>query len=191
MSSMVRWVALWLLAGSAASAWSQEFTPTELTCDDFRPTEAAKRRFPDLEGACQAVVEHEGELYGEFRAIVRRARPNEVTLYLPVTDHTFVVRPEPDARVLIGTRRVRPRELERGDEVQIYLSKSAFATPNVQEVALASDTGVVVEHTVTSAAALPTTASPWHALGLFSLTLLGLGYGLRRWRLRRAPGRAR
>ncbi len=132
-------------------------TPSALTCDDFVPTEAALARFPDLAGACETVVERNGELYGQFRAVVRRASFSSVTLYLPVTDHTFRVKPEGDARVLLGGVKVRPRDLRRGQEIRIYLSTAAFSTPNVEEVSLVTESDLIISHKVESVAALPTT----------------------------------
>ena len=128
----------------------------EMSCSDFRPTDSALQRFPDLIGACESVVEREGELYALFRAVVRRASASSVTLYLPAMDHTFSVSPRSDARVLLGGRKARARELQRGQEIRIYLSTSAFATPNV-EVALLSETEELIEHDTAPVAALPTT----------------------------------
>jgi hypothetical protein len=167
----------------AASGWGEEATPTALTCVDFVPTDEALERFPNLEGACEAVVERNGELYGQFRAVVRRARARSVTLYLPVTDHTFTVEPQDDVRVLMGGDKVRTRDLQRGQEIRIYLAAQAFSTPDIEEVAFITESELIVEHPVIAAPALPTTASPWPAVGLASLTLLGAGFMLRRQRL--------
>ncbi len=144
---------------SSTMTWAAESgaQPSALTCADFVPTEAALERFPDLLGACEDVVERDDELYGLFRAVVRRATSRSVTLYLPVTDHTFEVAPESDARVLLGGTKVRPRELQRGQEIRIYLSTKAFSTPNVEEVALVTDSEVIIQHPVEPVAALPTT----------------------------------
>ena len=49
---------LGLLAAGNASA--QEMTA--LSCNDFRPTNEAIERFPDLVGACEGIVERDGEL---------------------------------------------------------------------------------------------------------------------------------
>ncbi|MGI9287618.1 MAG: hypothetical protein ACR2P1_19695 [Pseudomonadales bacterium] len=164
----------------SASAWSQQDIPTELTCDDFRPTPEALERFPRLKGACEAVVERDGELYALFKAVVRQASSRSVTLYLPATDYTFKVEPRSEARVLIGNKKVRSRDLQRGQEITIHLSTQSFATPNIEEVAFVTDTDVIIEHSASPADALPTTASPWPALGLASLALLGMGFVLRR-----------
>jgi hypothetical protein len=179
MEKFLRSAVFCALATFAAAAWSEDSTPTALSCVDFRPTEEALARFPNLIGACEAVVERDGQLYGKFRAVVRRASGRSVTLYLPATDHTFTVEPQPDARVLIGNRKVRPRDLQRGDEISINLAAQAFSTPDIDEVTLVTEAELMVEHPAAPAAALPATASPLPLALLASLALLGLGSGLR------------
>jgi hypothetical protein len=147
---------------SSAAVGAQEMT--ELSCRDFRPTNEAIERFPNLLGACEGIVDRDGELYGKFTANVRRVRGNNVTLHLPATDRTFTVRADPSQRVLIGNRKVRPRDLQRGDEIRIYLAASAFAKPDIEDIALITEENVLVDVEVESVAALPTTASVWPAL---------------------------
>jgi hypothetical protein len=170
------------------TAWAEEPVKTALSCEDFKPTPEALERYKNLEGACEAVVERNGELYGQFTAIVRRASSSSVVLYLPVTDHTFTVNPKSNARVLLGGEKVRPRELARGQEIKIYLSVSSFARPDIQEITLVTDSEVMVQHVVAPVAALPTTASPWPAVGLASLMLIGIGLYVRRERLGQQTG---
>ncbi|MGB5630774.1 MAG: hypothetical protein WBM57_15510 [Woeseiaceae bacterium] len=148
---------LFVLAFLSSPTWAQDMTETALSCQDFNPTQEALQRFPDLVGACEAVVDRNGELYGRFSAIVRRASNSSVTLYLPVTDHTFKVDPRSDARVLIGSRKVRPRDLQRGQEIQIYLSARQFSQPDIQEVTLVTESEVIIDHPVEEVAVLPTT----------------------------------
>jgi len=149
--------ALFVLAFLSSPTWAQDMTETALSCQDFTPTQEALRRFPDLVGACEAVVDRNGELYGRFSAVVRRAGNRTVTLYLPATDHTFKVDPKSDARVLIGSRKVRPRDLQRGQEIQIYLSARQFSQPDIEEVALVTESEVIIDHPVEEVAVLPTT----------------------------------
>lgn len=131
-----------------ALAWSQESIAqqaSELSCSDFRPTPEAIARFPNLQGACEGVVERNGELYGKFTAVVRRVRGNNVTLHLPVTDHTFTVRPGPSVRVVAGGKTLRPRELVPTQEIHIYLSESEFAKPDVVNVAFQSESDFLID----------------------------------------------
>ena len=118
---------------------------TQLSCKDFIPTQEARERFPDLAGACEGVVERDGELYGLFRAEVRRVRGSNITLHLPATDHTFTVRPDPATRVLVDGRKVRPRDLATRQEIRIYLSASEFAKPDVQEIAFMTESDFMVD----------------------------------------------
>jgi hypothetical protein len=127
----------------SVNAHGQEMT--QLSCKDFVPSAEARQRFPDLAGACEGVVERDGELYGLFRAEVRRVRGNRITLHLPATDHTFTVTPDPSTRVLADGKKVRPRDLATRQEIRIYLSASQFATPDVDEVAFTTEADFVVD----------------------------------------------
>ena len=118
---------------------------TQLSCKDFVPTDEARQRFPDLAGACEGIVERDGELYGLFRAEIRRIYGNRITLHLPATDHTFTVRPDPSARVLVNGKKVHPRDLATRQEVRIYISAAEFAKPDVQDIAFLTESDFVVD----------------------------------------------
>jgi hypothetical protein len=136
-------VAILVTAFLSANASGQEMT--QLSCKDFIPTQEARERFPDLAGACEGVVERDGELFGLFRAEVRRVRGNNITLHLPATDHTFTVRPDPATRVMVDGRKVRPRDLATRQEIRIYLSASEFAKPDVEEIAFVTESEFLVD----------------------------------------------
>lgn len=158
--------------------------PSALTCADFVPTQEALARFPNLRGACEGIVERDGELYAQFTAIVRSVSGNNVILHLPATNNTFRVRPDSQLRVLIGGRKERPRNLVRGQEINIYLSTLQFARPDIVEVALVTETDVIVDIPVETVAALPSTASSWPAVLATGLFLLCVALVLRRRRTR-------
>ena len=127
----------------SVNATGQEMT--QLSCKDFIPTQEARERFPDLAGACEGVVERDGELYGLFRAEIRRIRGNNITLHLPATDHTFTIKPDPATRVLVDGRKVRPRDLATRQEIRIYLSASEFSKPDVEEIAFVTESDFLVD----------------------------------------------
>lgn len=129
----------------STNALGQDKEMTQLSCKDFVPTQEARERFPNLAGACEGVVERDGELFGLFRAEVRRVRGNNVTLYLPATDHTFTVRPDPSMRVLVNGKKVRPRDLATRQEIRIYLSARQFARPDVEEIAFTTESDFLVD----------------------------------------------
>jgi hypothetical protein len=141
----------------AATSGAQEMTA--LSCKDFRPTNEALERFPNLAGACEGIVDRDGELYGKFTAVVRRVSGNNLTLHLPATNRTFKVRPDSSHRVLVDGRKTRARDLVRGQELQIYLSVKQFAAPDIEQVAFVTETDMIVDLEIEEVAALPTTAS--------------------------------
>ena len=53
-----------ILAATLLSMNTSGQEMTQLSCKDFLPTEEARQRFPDLAGACEGVVERDGELFG-------------------------------------------------------------------------------------------------------------------------------
>lgn len=120
----------------AVPAAAQE---TELSCRDFRPTPEAIERFPNLPGACEAVVDRDGVLYGRYRAIVKRVKGPRVTLYLPATDRTVTVRPDPSVRVNVDGRQVNPRDLQPQQELRFYINLSEFAKPDIEEVSFVNE----------------------------------------------------
>ena len=167
-----------MLIGTTAAA--QEMTA--LGCNDFRRTNEAIERFPNLVGACEGIVERDGELFGMFRAVVRRTAGSTVTLRLPATGKIFSVKTDPSHRVLVDGRRTSVRNLKRGNEITIYLAVNEFAKPDIQEVAFVTEENILIEFEIEEVAALPTTASLWPTMAMAGLFLLGAGYLLRRRR---------
>ena len=151
-------------AFSAVSAYAVDPVKSETTCaelgEKYAATAEAEERFADLKGTCEGVYEIDGHMYVRAQAVVRQARGNRVRLYLPATDHTFEVTADASGRVWIGGRKVRPRDLNRGDEIGIYLSVERFAEERVTEIALVTADEVDVEVVtveIEEVAALPTT----------------------------------
>ena len=163
-----------LVFSFAQASWGAG-TPTTMACSDFKPTPEAAARFADLRGACESIVEIDGRTYAKVRAVVRRASSSSVTLNIPATDHTFSLKPDPDRRVMIGNQRVRPRDLTRGQEINIYLPTDTFAEPNVTEVAMVEEENVVPETVIATVEAEPEPALPTTASNLPALLLLGVG----------------
>ena len=148
----------------AVSAYAVEPVRSETTCaelgDRYELTAEAKERFADLAGACEGVYDVDGSLYVRSQAVIRQKWGNKVRLYLPATDHTFEVQAQSDGRVWVGGRKMRIRDMSRGDEIGIYLSVDKFAEEKVDEIAFVTpeehaEEIVVVE--IIEVEALPTT----------------------------------
>ncbi len=134
-----------------------------MTCEDVTTqlnleiTEAGKERFANLAGSCLGVVDRDGALYMHTKMIVRKVRGNKVTLYIPANDTTTVISPESDARVLIGGQKIRPRDLTRGQELNLYVSVDKFTQPVIDEILMPSSTDELVSAPAEKVMALPTT----------------------------------
>ena len=153
-----------LCAFSATAAYAVDPQKSETTCaqlgEKYELTAEAESRFADLKGSCEGVYEINGAQYVRSQAVIRRIRGNTVRLYLPATDHTFEVSADPSGRVYVGGRKMRVRDMGRGDKIGIYLSVDKFAQEKVDEIAFATDDSHPEEIVVAPAeevAALPTT----------------------------------
>ena len=154
--------------------------------DRYQATEEAKTRFAGLEGTCEGIYDIDGVLYARAQAVIRSNRSGTVRLYLPATDKTIEAKPDQSGYVYVGGQKIRVRNLNRGDEIGIYLHLDKFFTEKVSEVAFATadtDEAPITIAPVTEVSALPTTASPVPALALVSGLFLAAGLfvrGLRR-----------
>lgn len=153
-----------LCAFGATAAYAVDPQLSDVTCEQlgeqFELTAEAKERFADLKGSCEGVYTVDGALYARAGAVVRTVRGRTVRLYVPATDHTFEVTADPSGRVHVGSRKMRVRDLQRGDEIGIYISVDRFANERVTEIALATEDSSaeeIVTVEVVEVAALPTT----------------------------------
>lgn len=151
-------------AFSAVSAYAVEPVRSETTCeqlgDTYEVTAEAQERFADLKGSCEGVYDINGSLYVRSQAVIRSIVGKRVQLYLPATDHTFEVTADPSGRVWVGSRKMRLRDMGRGDKIGIYLSVDKFANEIVDEIAFATEDDhaeEIVIAPVEEVEALPTT----------------------------------
>jgi len=171
----------------ASSAFAVDPQLADITCEQlgekYELTAEAEERFADLRGSCEGVYEVDGHLYTRTQAIIRSKRGGKVRLYLPATGHTFEITPDPSGRVWVGSRKMRVRDLSRGDELGIYISVDKFAQEKIDEIAFVTPeehAAPIVIAPAEQVEALPTTASPLPLLALLSAFMLGFGLMLRR-----------
>jgi hypothetical protein len=152
---------IFIFAGAiSANVMAAEYT---MSCEEVitklnrEATDAAKARFADLSGSCMGVTERDGALYMHTKVVVRRVRGNRVTLYLPATDRTFEVTPDASSRVEIAGRKIRPRDLSRGQELNIYVSVDKFTEEIIDEIVFETEEEEFVAAPAVIAPALPTT----------------------------------
>ena len=145
----------------SGSALADEYVMTceeALTTLNREVTEQAMERYSNLKGACLGVVDRDGDLYMQTKAVIRKANSRGVTLYVPATDRTFDTTPSAESRVLIQGKKVRPRDLARGQEINIYLAVEKITQP-IEEVGFDTEADDDNVHLAPAApaAALPTT----------------------------------
>ena len=172
---------------AAGSAYAVDPQPSDVTCDQlgerYELTAEAEERFADLKGSCEGVYEVDGHLYTRTQAVIRGKSRGKVRLYLPATDHTFEVEPDPDGRVWVGGKKFRMRDLGRGDKLGIYISVDQFAQERIEEISFVTPEehmAPMVSAPIQEVEALPTTATPLPLLAILSALMLGAGLMLRR-----------
>jgi hypothetical protein len=148
----------------ASSVFAGDPQLSDMTCDDlsdnFALTDEAQVRYANLLGSCEGVYTVDGSLYAKTTAVIRSTRGGTVTVYIPATDRTFDVSPNPNSFALIRGGKMRVSELNRGDEFGIYVSVEQHALRVIDMVAFAAEDEAaeeIVEVSVVAVAALPTT----------------------------------
>jgi hypothetical protein len=186
-----------LLGISATIALGVASAPVSTTyaqapsCRDVVFTSEITNRFPNARDACLGVVEKSGEQYAKFTAEIDRVSGSRVDLKFLLPDgsysRVFSFNPPPDARVRIQNRSYRYRDLNRGQQINIYVppNRWMFATytdetADFEEPAVVSVSTVPVSPAPTSSSmsSLPSTASPLPLIGLLGGMFMLLGAGL-------------
>jgi hypothetical protein len=153
-------------------------------------------RFPNIAAVCLDVINKDGQDYAVVKADLVRTRPGAVTIRPKLPDGTradsMIVRTAPGRRVLVDGQEVRVEDLAVGQELTAYVKVTqpeialAPAEPTAPIETSPLEEAPAEEPTAT-AAEMPTTASPFPAIGLagFGLLLVGtlLGF-VRRWTAR-------
>ncbi len=153
-----------LSAQAFAAGPAYVMTCEQLVTDlNLEATAEAKERFRDLRGSCLGVVDRNGSLFMHTTMVVRRVSGSSVTLFVPANDSTIVVRPDASMRVDIAGQRVRPRDLVRGQELNLYVPVSRFTQPIpagepvINEILMHTETEELASAPAEEEAALPTT----------------------------------
>lgn len=149
------------------------------TCDDIEWASSVTAEYPDIEETCYGVYEKDGKLYAQARVEVQRVRGNRITFRPLHTDgskgdsHSITV---PSSwRANIAGRNYRASQLERGQELNVYLPGDRWALAVQDEEPAADEEIEVIEIVEVEEVEMPTTASPLFLFGLGGGALLSLG----------------
>jgi hypothetical protein len=166
---------------------------TDLTCDDIEFTAEVTSVYPDIAEACQDVVEIDGERYAKIGVEVLRTSNNSASFRIKRADGTYGPTQRAnlpsDWRARLDGREVRVRDLQRGQELNLYMPSDRWeahvAAPTATFVvyrgyALYEDDGAG-----STMATLPSTASPLTTLGAMGGAALLTAFFMRIYRRRR------
>ena len=158
----------------AAPAMAQQESTT-VTCSDLNWTAEVLALNPDVGEACRSVWEKDGKLYAKNKIEVVRTRGNTLTYRALHTDGTKgesrSVTLDPAFRAHISGRDYRVSDLNRGQELTVYLPEDRFALAIVDKDGL--DDSDMVD--IGAATVMPTTASPLFLIGLGGGAFIALG----------------
>jgi hypothetical protein len=155
-------------------------------CPGVNFTGPVASQLPEARDACLEMVTKNGQQLAHFKGEIVDVRGGEVRarFKLPSGQYskTYAFRPDSATRVNINGQRYRFSELQKGQELDVYLppDRWEFDIPETENFAAAPPSEVVRITTITVAAAptLPKTASSVPLVGALSVALLALGTGL-------------
>ena len=166
--------------------WSQAGL-AQGNCGNIQFSTDISSRFPNARAACLGVVQREGRDFAHFQARIRQVRGNTVEAEFKLPDGTYgrpvTFEASPEARAKIQGQTYRIRELNRGQELDLYLPPDRWAIAVVEDPTADFETArtvtfVALQEPTPATAALPRTASIVPLLGLLGALLTGLGFAV-------------
>jgi hypothetical protein len=160
-----------------------------VTCDDIEFSGDIASTYPNVDEFCREIVERDGESYAKLQARVTHPGYSTLGVQFQRPDGSWGdsinITPPSDFRVQMGGRSYRVRDLERRQEMNVYLKEGRewnMAMAPVDEPPPALEEVVVlyvVEERPEEDTALPKTASLVPLVGLIGAGLLALGLFMR------------
>ena len=174
----LRKLAVLSLALASFGLGQQAMAQDELTCDEIEWSSMVTDQYPNIADACDAVVEKNGKLYARVQVELQRVRGRSLTFKILNNDGTsggsYTQTVDTSWRANIGGQSYRPSELNRGQELNVYMPHDRWVV--IHEDADGPDELDAIE--LTAARMLPATASPLPLIGAAGALLLALGAGL-------------
>ncbi|MCX2981543.1 hypothetical protein EYC98_11790 [Halieaceae bacterium IMCC14734] len=162
------------------------FAQDDLSCSDIDWSSAVTDQVPNVAAACDEVVVKNGKMFARVKVELQRVRGRTLTFKLINKDGSsggsYTQKVEPEWRANIDGTKYRPRELSRGQQLNIYLPHDRWAIIHEDE----DGPDVIDAVVVTAAPMLPKTASPLPLIGLFGAGFVALAAGMGALRRRRS-----
>jgi hypothetical protein len=140
-------------------------------------------QFPEASNACLDIATREGKQYAHFKGEIVSVSGSQVRARFKLPNgqysQTYAFNPKSGSRVRIAGQSYRFSELQKGQELDIYVppDRWEFDVPETENFAAAPTVETYRVTTVTFGS-LPHTASEVPLVGLLSAMLLALGTGL-------------
>lgn len=172
-------VALWSPSGMAQG-----------NCGNIVFGPAITNQFPNAKQACLGVVTRDGRQFAYFEARIRDVRGNTIEAEFKQPDGTWgnpvSFTPDSNARARIAGQSYRYRDLNRGQELNVYLPPDRWEIAAQTDAAAEFETAPAVTFAALEpaapapqrVAALPSTGSPLPLLALVGALLAALGAGV-------------
>jgi hypothetical protein len=171
---------LTLLGGLAAT----QSAVAQGGCGNVTFTGPVASQFPEAKNACLEMVTRNGQQFAHFKGEIVGISGGQVRARFKLPNgqysQTYAFRPDPATRININGQRYRFSELQRGQELDVYLppDRWEFDLPETDNFAAAPDVVRITTITVGATPTLPKTASSVPLVGALSVVLLALGTGL-------------
>lgn len=179
-------VSLTVALDAQAQRTERAFTASGRTCSEITWQPSVLARFPNIDDACQSVVEFDGQDFVEFNGTVRSvsARGDRLTMRFEGVDDEVELQTPEDMRVYLEGRPTRVRDLARGQELTFHVPASRFVAhfyePGSEtqfseaQIAPAGATAQVAQ-AAPEPRRLPQTASFLPLVGFVGIVLVALG----------------
>jgi hypothetical protein len=161
-------------------------------CSDVQFGGDLESRYPKINEACLGILDYRGEKYVRLSGKVVSANSRVIALRWKRPDETYIKdifrtkSLDPDFRINIEGKDVRPSKLRRGQEINTYVMLGGEIATLMSD---SDDLGTVTLSAMAvdfdrAPAEMPTTASILPTLGLFGVLSLGIGGLIRIFRKR-------
>lgn len=172
-----------LSTDALAQRTDRAFTATGRNCSDIVWQADVLQRYPDIDDACQEVVEYDGREYVRFVGTVQSSSTESMTMQFEGTDQEITLTTPDDLSLFVDGRPTRARRLQRGQELTFHVPADQFVAHFFEP---GSETEFVVVRIVQAPAAqqvaaatpgrtLPQTASILPSIGLLGALLMLVG----------------
>ena len=166
---------------TAQTSVDRSFKPVTKDCNGIQWSERALTMYPTIASACQGVEERNGKTYVKFSGTLNRNVNRGEQLVIDFKDGGQVtLTPPPETNVYVNGQRTPVSKLEKGAELNFYISEDRLAAqftptaePEVQTTRMVIVPLVVPEERMASN--LPSTAGALQLVALSGMLTLGFG----------------